>query len=94
LYKHPLQYRLPGGPEGQNQAKNLKIAGIERHRINIGDKIIEGKITIDNCTYVYGIGNILRMALGGSPSVIFETKDAKDLEDVQKILKKAIIQLQ
>lgn len=69
---------------------NIAIMDTNAFGAGLGDISIESDITIDDATYVYGIANVIRMALGGTPSIIFEIKDNKALDSVQETLDEAL----
>ncbi|MDD2702953.1 MAG: hypothetical protein PHC33_02950, partial [Candidatus Omnitrophica bacterium] len=48
------------------------------------------KLTVDDMTYGYGIGNVSRMAFGGAPGIILELKDKDELPRAKAILDKAL----
>jgi len=69
---------------------NIAIMDTNAFGSGLGATLIESDVTIDDATYVYGIANVIRMALGGTPNIIFEVKDSDSLESVQKTLDEAL----
>ncbi|MDD5669916.1 MAG: hypothetical protein PHE58_07820, partial [Candidatus Omnitrophica bacterium] len=69
---------------------NIAIVYTNTYGKGLGTQMVEENITVDDATYVYGIANVIRMALGGSPTIIFEVRDAKDLDEVKAILEPAL----
>ena len=52
----------------------------------LGSKEIGKNLSMDEATYVYGIANVIRMAIGGAPSVIVEIRNSRDLPRVRDLL--------
>jgi hypothetical protein len=48
------------------------------------------KLTVDDMTYGYGIGNVSRMAFGGAPGIILELKNKDELPRAKAVLDKAL----
>lgn len=71
---------------------NIAIIYTNTYGGELGGTKIENSITVDDATYIYGIANVIRMALGGSPSVIFEAPDGKALPHIKEVLKEALAQ--
>ncbi|MFA5319896.1 MAG: hypothetical protein WC418_01765 [Candidatus Omnitrophota bacterium] len=90
------------GAEGvfthQKKALNIAIVYTRAYGDKIGGSVIEkGKssdvkewpITIDNATYVFGIGNVARGAFAGGRTLMVTVPDATYLPQIKKILDKA-----
>lgn len=69
---------------------NIAIVYTDTYSGQLGEKEIDKNITLNDATYVYGISNVIRMALGGTPSIIFEVKNNQQLKEVRVIIDKAI----
>lgn len=75
---------------------NIAIIYTNNRGGSLGKKAVEKgitkqqEITVDDCTYVYGTSNVLRMPLGGAASIIFEVKNKNDLPFIQKTLQEAL----
>jgi hypothetical protein len=69
---------------------NIAIVYTDTYSGELGGKLIDKNITLNDATYVYGISNVIRMALGGTPSVIFEVKNSSQLEEIKEIVGKAM----
>ncbi len=65
---------------------NLAILESDTYGQGLGTYQVEPGVSVDDATYVYGISNVIRMALGGSPSVIVEVKNSEDLKEVKQVL--------
>jgi len=65
---------------------NIAIVYTDTYGQGLGTSLIEPNVTIDDATYVYGIANVVRMAVGGTASIIFEVKNREDLANIRKIL--------
>ena len=68
------------------------LAVISKHAYGgeLGEKVVSDGITVDEATYIYGMSNVAGMALGGSPTVLFEVENGNDLEHVARILDEAL----
>jgi hypothetical protein len=73
---------------------NIGIIYTDTYGGELGAQKIDEYTTIDEATYVYGISNVIRMALGGTPSIIFEVENSKDLEYVKNTIYKTLSILQ
>ncbi|MDO8747585.1 MAG: hypothetical protein Q7J72_00495 [Candidatus Omnitrophota bacterium] len=69
---------------------NIAIMYTNAYGSDLGTRLVESDVTIDDATYVYGIANVIRMALGGTPTIIFEVKDKTALDSVKIILEAAV----
>lgn len=69
---------------------NIAIMYTSAYGQGLGTTLVEQDVTIDDATYVYGIANVIRMALGGTPSIIFEVRNSESLETIQNVLEKAL----
>jgi len=69
---------------------NIAIVYTNTYGEGLGTKHIDDVATIDDATYVYGISNVIRMALGGTPSVIFEVRNGENLEMIRDVLEKVM----
>ncbi|MDP8234150.1 MAG: hypothetical protein P9M06_05060 [Candidatus Saelkia tenebricola] len=70
---------------------NIAIVYTNTYGEGLGTQQIDDIVTVDDATYVYGISNVARMALGGTPSVIFEVKNGEDLEMIRDVLGRAMM---
>ncbi|MEI8175771.1 MAG: hypothetical protein WCG78_02775 [Candidatus Omnitrophota bacterium] len=69
---------------------NVAIMSTNTYGGALGSLPIEKNLTVDDATYIYGIANVIRMALGGSPSVIFEVRDSGDLAGIETVMRAAL----
>jgi len=70
---------------------NIAIVYTNTYGEGLGTQQIDSVATVDDATYVYGISNVARMALGGTPSVIFEVRNGKDLEMIRDVIEKVMV---
>lgn len=76
--------KLPDGTIlGDKPIETVKIKKADSSEVTIN-------VTIDDATYVYGISNAIRMALGGTPSIIFEVKNSSELRRIRETIEKAL----
>ena len=71
-------------------AFNIAVVYTGTYSGELGEKQVDKNITLNDATYVYGISNVIRMALGGTPSIIFEVNNSQQLKQVQEIVDKAM----
>ncbi|MDP8254074.1 MAG: hypothetical protein P9X27_06760 [Candidatus Kaelpia aquatica] len=70
---------------------NIAIVYTNAYGEGLGTQQIDSVATVDDATYVYGISNVARMALGGTPSVIFEVRNGKDLEMIRDVIERVMV---
>ncbi len=74
----------------------LSIIGLipyENIKDEYGRAVIRMGLTVNDANKIYILSNVARMALGGSPTVIFEYKDARSLPKIKKIVEKVLVVL-
>ncbi|MFA5500909.1 MAG: hypothetical protein WC404_07520, partial [Candidatus Omnitrophota bacterium] len=69
---------------------NIAIMYTNAYGSGLGTTPIGKNITVDDATYVYGVANVVRMALAGTPSIIFEARSRDDLEFIKEVLMEAL----
>ncbi|MEW6100784.1 MAG: hypothetical protein AB1481_00605 [Candidatus Omnitrophota bacterium] len=69
---------------------NIAVMYTNAYGKGLGTVPIEPGVTVDDATYIYGIGNVIRMALGGTPSIIFEVKNNESLAEIKDIVSQAL----
>jgi hypothetical protein len=88
-----LPGRAHSGIEGlmarAQKAFNISIIYTQADKTPNGDVDIGG-ITVNDATYMYGISNVIRMFLGGSRGIIFEVKNADQLQGIRDAINKVM----
>jgi phosphomannomutase/HEAT repeat protein/CheY-like chemotaxis protein len=69
---------------------NIAMVYTNGYGAGLGEKEIEPGITVDDATYVYGISNVDRMALAGTPNIIFEVKNNSQLPEIKAVVDEAM----
>ncbi|MFA7706370.1 MAG: hypothetical protein WCX91_04650, partial [Candidatus Omnitrophota bacterium] len=69
---------------------NIAIMYTNAYGSGLGTTPIGKNITVDDATYVYGVANVVRMALAGTPSIIFEARNRDDLKFIKEVLMEAL----
>ncbi|MCX5657706.1 MAG: hypothetical protein NTZ48_05735 [Candidatus Omnitrophica bacterium] len=69
---------------------NIAVLYTNTYGEGLGTQSIDATTTVDDATYVYGFSNVTRMAIGGTPSVIFEVKNSAQLEEIKAIIEQAM----
>ncbi|MCK5393388.1 MAG: hypothetical protein KAI91_03555, partial [Candidatus Omnitrophica bacterium] len=72
---------------------NLAVLYTNTYGEGLGTMEIGEGINVDIATYIYGVANVIRASLGGSPTAIIEIENAKALKDMEPIIKRALIKL-